>query len=572
MSVPARRRLKRLFALTRGRWVWLLLGIVLSLATLAGSVALMATSGWFITAMAMAGAAGATSFNYFTPAAIIRAAAIGRTLGRYGERLVTHEAVLRLLAGLRGRLFATIEPAAPAILDGLHGADAAGRLQADVDRLQGAYLTVLVPSAVFLVVLIAAPLGLGWLDPGLGFLALGGLLLGGVALPLTLWAGDRKGGGPAAEEAACLDALRGGAVDLVQGLPDLLACQAEGAWIAALEEEGRRLDAAQRRRVGREALGSAGGGLIAGLSLWGALLVGIPLVGAGALTAPQLTLVALLLMAVFEAAQAMPAVAQALPGVGRALARIDDLMSAAEAQPAPGTAPPPAASDLALKGVTFAYPRALRPVLKDLSLDLPAGGRLLVKGPSGAGKSSLIALITGLRRPDAGRLTLGGVDLAELDPEALRRRLAVAEQRVCLFSGSLRDNLLLGRPGAPPEALRRALALSGFGPVLEALPDGLDTQIGEGGRGLSGGEARRLGLARALVMEAPLLILDEPLEGLAPDQGRAILSGLAEALQGRTLIVISHLAVPTGLFDRTLDLSGPDLGGAVIDPSIGGVG
>lgn len=269
-------------------------------------------------------------------------------------------------------------------------------------------------------------------------------------------------------------------------------------------------------------------------------------------------------MAVFEAAQAMPGVAQTLPGVGRALARIDDLMSAAEAQPGPGTDTPPADTHLALQGVTFAYPRALRPVLDDLSLDLPEGSRLLVKGPSGVGKSSLIALIAGLRRPRAGRITLGGRDIADLDPQALRRRLAVAEQRVCLFSGSLRDNLLLGRPDAPPEAIERALALSGFAEVLKNLPAGLDTQIGEGGRGLSGGEARRLGLARALVMESPVVILDEPLEGLAPDQGRTILTAIAEALEGHTLIVISHLEVPPGLFDRTLDL-----GDMVTDPSIG---
>ena len=543
----------RLLGLYRPYWTWVAGGIVVSLLTTLANIALMATSGWFITAMGVAGAAGAT-MNYFTPAAVIRGTAILRTGGRYVERLITHEATFRHLSGLRRWVYDRLEPLAPAGLEGYHTADVAARLNIDVERLQELYLRVLVPTvgglaAAAICVWVAATYA-----PGIG-LALGiGLGLAGIVLPLGVgWAGRRH----ARAKVTLAADLHRAAVDQVQGLAELQAFGADAASQARFLADAMALERAQDGAAGLDAATRAGTGLLTNLALWSALALGLPLVAAGTLERPDYVMLAFLSLASFEAVAPLPAAFRALPETFAAARR---LFAIADTPPPPGedaaeTAQVPAlpVRDLAVTGLRFGYGDAA-PVIDGLDLFLGRGEKIALVGPSGVGKSTLIALLTGLRRLDRGTLSLGGKPRTAFSGADWRRAFAVAPQDVRLFTGTLRENLTLGAPEADDAAILAACRTAQLEPFLAALPDGLDTHIGEAGVTVSGGEARRIGIARALLKPAPILILDEPTEGLDPRMEAALLEAVFAGLDGRSLILISHRRIDAGRLDRVITL------------------
>ena len=529
--------LRRLLGLMRVRQTWLWAGLALAVLAALGAVGLMATSGGFIAAMALAGASGA-AINYFTPAALIRGFAILRSGGRYAERLATHEATLRALADLRVWLFGRLIPLAPARLGALRSAELFARLRADIDALEHAYLAVLVPTGVaavitlltFVVTLATLP----W--AALPLLALAAVA--GVALPA--WARHRGADDAAAmvsEAAQQRDLL----MDALRGHADLLALGADGAQRRRIDALALRLDARRARLDRLQGLGQAAAGLAAQGAVLALLLLGLPALAEHALASPLLVMLVLLTLALFEVLVPLPeALAQwhgTLTAAERVFALADTPPAIVEpAHSASMTLP----SAIRFEGVRLRYSDDAPWALDGIDLELAPGARLAVVGPSGAGKSSLIGALLKFHPVQQGRIAFGGQPLDALRGEDVRARIAVIAQRTHLFNRSLLDNLLLARPDADAAAIERAVHRAQLDAFVARLPQGYDTVLGEGGTRVSGGEARRIAIARALLRDAPILLLDEPTEGLDANTARELYAALDVAARGRTLLLVTH--------------------------------
>ncbi|MFZ0789232.1 MAG: thiol reductant ABC exporter subunit CydC, partial [Chromatiaceae bacterium] len=499
--------LRQLLGLLRPYWAWMAIGILLSLVTLIANVTLMAVSGWFIASMAVAGAAG-VSMNYFTPAALIRACAILRTGGRYGERLITHEATLRLLSALRVWFYQRLEPLAPARLQHYRSGDLLSRIRADIDTLDSFYLRTLAPTLTAALGGLAFVLFLLRYDARLALILMAFLFIAGVAVP---WLVQSLGEAPGRRVVALKSALRAATIDGVQGLAELQAYGAAGTQAEHISALSRSLAQEQRRLSRLNGLSQAALGLSANLALWLTVWTAIALVRDGGINPPDLAMLALLTLAVFESVAPLPAAFQALGETRAAARRVLEIVDAEPQVPEPAhPAPPPSGYAVRFQGVHFTYPGSDRPALSAIDLQCPEGARVAIVGPTGSGKTTLVNLLLRFWAPDRGRITLGGTDIAELGGEEVRRRIAVVSQHTHLFTGTIRENLLLASPGAGPSQLEQACRMAEIHDFILSQPEGYDTQVGEAGLALSGGQARRLAIARALLKDAPILVLDEP--------------------------------------------------------------
>ncbi len=531
--------LGRLLRLMRPQARWMALAAILSaLATLAHA-ALLATSGWFITAMALAGLAGAL-INYFAPAAMIRAFAIVRILGRYAERLVGHEATLRFVAGLRPWLFERLERNAPAASDALRHGDVLTRLRADIDRLEQAFLRVVSPAVAAVLVLVPVLLFLWHHDGRMAALVGLAAIVAGVGLPWRLHRGNAATARRLVERTAGLNAAL---VEEVEGLAELAIYDPARRHRAAVLAASDAMVADERRLARDTALTNAVVQFAAHAGVAGIAALGLALVAGGALAVPDVPMLALLALGAFETVAPLPALFPALAAVLASARRVFDLAD----RPAPVADPPapepvPAGGALALRAVGFRYPGADRDTLHDVSLDLSPGRRIAIIGASGSGKSTLAELVAKLRPAGRGHLDLAGLPYDSIGGDDVRRHVALLTQHDHLFSTTIRDNLLLARPDASDEAVREACRAARILSFIEAQPEGFDTQVGSHGRQLSGGEARRLLLARTLLAGRPILVLDEPTEGLDGTTEAQLLDDLFDRQGGTAILLLTHRA------------------------------
>jgi len=529
--------LRRLLAVLYPHRLWLTGGAALAFLAAFAAIGLMAVSGWFIAAMALAGISGA-AINYYTPAAAIRAFAILRSGGRYGERVVTHDGTLRALAGLRAWLFRRLIPLAPARLSALRSGELFARLRADVDALEHLYLAVLVPAMVAVLGIAGALALCAIVLPAAAPALLLGAVLGGVLLPA--WA-RRRAAHDAAESVRESGALRGLLLDALRGHDELLAWGGVEAQTARIDALAARLGARRSRIERLQALGGGWAGLLAQLTLLAVLVFGLAAVHGGSLAPAQLVMLSLLTLALFEVIAPLPEALAQWHATRVAAARVFDL---ADTPPAfvepPQCAPLPAAAAIVFENVHLRYAEKMPWALDGIDLVLAAGARVAVVGASGAGKSSLLAALLKLYPIQKGRVSFGGAPLEVLQGDALRRRIAVIAQQTTLFNLSLLDNLRLAAPDADAAAIARAVSLAQLDEFVASLPQGYDTVLGETGALVSGGEARRIGIARALLQDAPVLVLDEPTEGLDTRTARDLYAALAAVASGRTLLLITH--------------------------------
>lgn len=529
--------------------------LLMSLAVAAGA-ALLGLSGWFITACGLAGAAGfGIAFDFFRPSAAIRFLALARTGARYAERLYTHDATLRFLASLRGRLFRGLTHRPFERLTSLRSASALHRLTSDVDALDALYLRLFAPMLSGALVLTCAGLLLGWLVNAA--VALWIVLILGLGGGAVLWIGMRVATRDAAKRAHALEALRVRLLDLTGGRVEL----AIAGRLTAQRDHAERADAAAAasgERLDRmEILAALITELAPVIAAAGALLIG----AAAALPGPQIAIGVLSAFALGEAIA--PLARGALEGGRLLLAakRIDADLTQAEpnASPASGESQekaPQAFDRIAFEQVSFAWPSARASVLSAFSLTTTRGRWTALTGPSGGGKSTALLLAAGLLAPSSGRIRIGDRLLNTIPEAELRAGLAMLPQRSALFSGDIAQNLRLAAPTAEDEALVQALRDVCLWDVL-APRGGLALRLGEGGLGLSGGEARRLTLARLLLRAPQIVLLDEPTEGLEPGTAQRVLTNLRARLSGASVLCASHREVEIDIADAVRTLAPP---------------
>lgn len=532
----------------------LLLALFCALATVAAGVGLLGVSGWFLTGAALVGAGGV--FNLFAPSALVRGLSFLRIVSRYADRVVGHSATLRLLADLRATVFGALIRLTPRQLARYRNGDLVARMTGDVDALDTVFLFVLAPlaTAVLAGAVLTAVLGM-WVPAAALAFALA-LLTACVLVPLWLLRAARKPGAAAQESAA---GLRAATLDAVDGHADMVALHAQAQTAEYFERLCEASALARRSQARVAARGQWFLQVAAGVSVLALLWFGLGTHEAGDIEGPVLVGLLLAVIGIFEVAGPIMRGASRMGSAMTAAARIREVTQAQPDMLDPTAPRPlPASGALELDGVSFRYPArsagASPTVLDGIDLRVEFGERVAILGASGAGKSTLLHLILRLEDPHAGQVRLGGCDARACTQGDWHRRIALLSQDAPVFLGTLRTNLLIGDATADDAALWRALDAARLGDFVRALPEGLDTWAGETGSQLSAGQARRLCLARALLSPAAVIVLDEPTAGLDAVAEADFLSDLERAVQGRTVVLATHAALPPGAVDRCLQL------------------
>ncbi|WP_280866197.1 thiol reductant ABC exporter subunit CydD [Streptomyces sp. SAI-127] len=527
--------LSRIRAMSGPRRGRLALALLLGSLALGSAVGLMATSGWLISR-----ASQQPPVLYLMVAVTAtRAFGIGRAVFRYAERLVSHDAVLRMLADTRVAVYRRLERLAPAGLRTVRRGDLLSRLVSDVDALQDYWLRWLLPAGAALVVSTASVGFTAWLLPEAGAALAAGLLAAGVGVPLITAAVARRAErrlAPARGELATR------VTDLLTGTAELTVAGA----LPARTADARRADGVLTRIASRAATATALGdgltALICGLTVTVTALVGAQAVASGRLGGVAMAVVVLTPLAAFEAVLGLPLAVQYRQRVRRSAERVHEVLDAPEPVREPEFARQAPASPfpVVLKGLTTRHEGQDRDALTGLDLSLAEGRRIAVVGASGSGKTTLAHVLLRFLDADAGTYTLGGVDAYALHSDDVRRLVGLCAQDAHLFDSSVRENLLLAKKDATEDELRDALSRARLLDWAESLPDGLDTLVGEHGAWLSGGQRQRLALARALLADFPVLVLDEPAEHLDLPTADALTADLLAATEGRTTLLITH--------------------------------
>ncbi|EPH40432.1 thiol reductant ABC exporter subunit CydD [Streptomyces aurantiacus] len=541
--------LARVRAAARERRGRLALALLLGSLALGCAVGLMATSGWLISR-----ASEQPPVMYLMIAVTAtRAFGIGRACFRYAERLVSHDAVLRMLADTRVAVFRRLERLAPAGLRGTRRGDLLSRLVADVDALQDYWLRWLLPAGAAAVVSAGAVGFTAWLLPEAGAVLAVGLLAAGVGVPLVSGAVARRAERKLAPARGVL-ATR--VADLLTGTAELTVAGALRRRTDKAKEADAELTRIASRTASATALGDGLTALATGLTVAAAALVGVQGVHDGRLGGVALAVVVLTPLAAFEAVMGLPLAVQYRQRVKKSAERVHEVLDAAEPVPAPAALaePPRTPFPLRLEALRARYEGQERDALADVTLTLERGRRVAVVGPSGSGKTTLAHVLLRFLGAHEGTYTLGGTDVSALDGDTVRRFVGLCAQDAHVFDSSLRENLLLARKGAGDDELYGALAEARLDGWVRTLPDGLDTLVGEHGARLSGGQRQRLALARALLADFPVLVLDEPAEHLDLPTADALTADLLAATEGRTTVLITHRLAGLDKVDEVLVL------------------
>lgn len=515
------------------RW-WIALSVLLSFATVGAGVGLIAMSAYLIAKAAVVN----STVDLSLIVTGVRFFALSRAALRYTERYVSHTTTFRILTRLRVWFYTSIEPLAPARLLQYRSGDLLTRIMADIDTLENFYVRGIAPPLAAAFVTALACSILGAFDVRLGVALLIFLLLTGVALPLTTQWLSRT---PALDLIATRAELNATMVDEVQGMADLLVFEGASGYRAQALALAEKMNRIQEHMAVVRGLGNALGMLLASMAGLTVLGLAIPLVNGGQINGVFLALLPLTAIASFEAVQPLAQAWQNLEASQAAARRLFELIDAepAVAEPA-GPSPQPDDSSIVVHNLSFNYAPDEPLVLDNVSFAVPSGGTLLIVGPSGAGKSTLVNLLLRFWDYSVGSIRLGGHELREYHADDARALLSVVAQDTYLFNGTIRDNLRLADADAGDEDIRAACREAQFDNFIQTLPQGYDTWVGENGFRLSGGERQRLAIARAILKDAPILVLDEATAHLDAVTEHNVADALARLTAGRTTLIITH--------------------------------
>ncbi len=531
--------------LYKKHWFGLTLGMLLAFVTLCASIGLLTLSGWFLSAAAVAGLTIAReTFNYMLPGAFVRGFAMGRTAGRWGERVVSHNATFKLLTDLRIFFFEKLAPMIPGRVSNLRDADLLNRLVADIDAMDHVYLRLISPVTVGVLGIAALTTLLCWFDMALG-LTLGGVLLVLLLVwPVMFYKLGKRNGAELTQHKA---EMRVATLDWLQGYSELTIFGAESRYRDAIYAAQEKLLANQKVNASFTGLASA---LLLLANGWTLVLM-LWLAADGVNGQAPDPMIALVVFATMASVELLMPIAGAFQHLGQTLTsarRLNEIILSEPDVKFPSEETRHSGQfDISFENLTFNYSGGEQPALKDVSLTIPAGNKVAIVGQTGSGKSTLIQLLCRYWDAQQGEIRIAGTRLQEWKESDLRAAISVVSQRVDILNGSLRDNLIMAKPTANDNELSATLERVGLSKLLEA--PGLDAWLGDGGRQLSGGEKRRIGIARALLHNGPILLLDEPTEGLDKQTEQQIMALFKSHFENKTVIFITHRLVELETMD-----------------------
>ena len=532
--------LLRLLSFLKGSWGLVALSVLLSTLTIGASVALMGTSAWLISTAALHVSVADLGVSVVG----VRFFGISRGVFRYLERLVSHNVTFRLLARLRVWFYEKLEPLAPARLMEFRSGDLLARVIGDVETLENFYVRVISPSLTAIMVGLSVAFFFSFFYLPIATTLIAFFLVLGLLLPLLAQTTSRTAGRLVISQRADMQTQ---IVDGIQGIADILAFGRGRDRGEQIAHTGTAYGTTQKQMARISGFYSALNTLLTNLGLWLVLVLVIPQVTAGAINSVMLGTFALMTLASFEAVNPLPLAAQMWNASREAARRLFEVVDAEPAvrEDAHYSKVDTRSSNLELSNIefsylTFAYPTQTVPALRDVSFTVPKGKSIAVVGPSGAGKSTIANLLLRFWEYESGNIQLGGIDLKELDPDEVRKQIALVSQNNYFFNTSIRENLRLARRSASQEEMETAARAAHIHDFVMKLPLGYDTLIGEQGLRLSGGERQRLAIARALLKNAPILIFDEPTANLDALTERQVLDTLFDTMKSRTCLLITH--------------------------------
>lgn len=544
----------RLLHFLNDSWGWVALSVLLGVLTVGSNVGLMGTSAFLISAAALHPQLG----TLLVAIVGVRFFGIARGVFRYAERLASHNVTFRLLARLRAWFYRALEPLAPARLMQYRSGDLLSRIVADVETLENFYVRVVAPPLVATVIAAGMTSFFGRYDLHLAWIYLAFTLVLGTGVPLLSWALSRRAGTELVSRRAALQARL---VDGIQGLADLLVFDRGADYSENLGEDGKAYGQIQRHLASLTGFSSALTTLLVNLGMLSVLALAIPLVATGQISGMMLAVLTLSALAGFEAVIPLPLAAQTLSSSLQSARRLFEVV---DAQPIVRESlsvrrdslseSPITNHELRITNLAFSYPGQSQPALQDITFHLAPGKRIAIVGPSGAGKSTLANLLLRFWDYSQGRILLDGRDIHEFAQEDVRRLVSFISQRTYFFNDTIRQNLLLARPTATESDVQNAAQRAQIHEFIVGLPKGYETIIGERGFRLSGGERQRLAIARALLKNAPIFLLDEPTANLDPLTERLILDILFTLTRGQSLLLITHRLVGLENMDEILVL------------------
>ena len=526
----------------------LFLGLVLMITGLASSIGLLTTSGWFLAATAIAGLG--TLFNFFYPSASVRGLAIGRTLFRYFEKLVTHDATFRILAKLRVQVFEKIIPLSPGVLNRYRNSDLLNRLVSDVDTLDSLYLRLIAPFITAIFVILAMCIGLSFVNAPLA-LGLGvSLLLLVFVIPTVFYQLGKKFGDKLVHSRAL---YRTQFLEFIQAQAELLLFNAEDKLKDNMAKTEANWQADQQKEANLSGFSTALSlflnGLIIAAMLWFSSQAEF------GNDEYRMAFIALFTFAALGSFEILMPLGSAFLHIGQVIASAERVTDIIEQQPlvtfnGKAEFDQNATTLIEAKDLSFTYPERQNRALENLNLTIQKGKKVAILGKTGSGKSTLLQLLVRNYDANQGQLFLAGKPIADYAEDTLRSQFCFLTQRVHVFSDTLRQNLQFASAvNISDEKMIEVLNQVGLGKLLEQ-EQGLDIWLGDGGRPLSGGEQRRLGLARILLNDAPILLLDEPTEGLDRETERQILRLILAHAENKTLIMVTHRLTAIEQFDE----------------------